>query len=72
MRIKRLMKRIGDCALGSFGLKVVKVSDDLENRPTGYAETRMLREIADAFDEWCRSKTAWPVSQLADSFTIHI
>jgi len=70
MRIKRLMKRMADSALGSFGLKVVKVSDDLENRPTGYAETRMLREIAGAFDEWCRSKTAWPVSQLADSFTV--
>ena len=70
MRIKRLMKRMADRALGSFGLRVVKVSGDLDNRPTGYAETRMLREIADAFDEWCRSKTAWPVSQIADSFTV--
>ncbi len=67
MRIKRLLKRAADGALAPFGLKVVTASSDLEDRPTGYAETRMLRALADTFDAWAQSATTWPVSQLPDS-----
>jgi hypothetical protein len=68
--IKSFLKRAVDGALVPFGLKIVTTSGDLENRPTGYAETRMLRALADAFDAWALSKTTWPVSQLSDSFAV--
>jgi hypothetical protein len=67
MRIKRLVKRVADGVLGSVGLKIVVASRDLDNRPSGYAEMRMLRSLAEAFDGWCQSSTTWPVAQLDDT-----
>ena len=67
MRLRKILKQTVDVAFGAVGLQLVKRPLDFEARPTGYAQSRMVAELAAAFDSWCDATQTWPVSAMPDT-----
>ena len=67
MTIKRWLKRAVDAALRPVGLELARPAQDFDSRPTGHALGRMLDELADAFDAWCKATRIWPLELQPDT-----